>query len=180
MPGMVKWSLNTTRSAVLASLLWVAITQVDTGHFSFRNTPRPGLIPQEEAPFQNKIFLRGVSLSSWFSAMNPSGGTNINWSTRRSSSFSSGNISARLSPVSGSSSQFLGLTWPSFIYHGLSCTGGISVLRGIWGESSSFRNWKFWFSSIFLFSSIFSSDKVLNPISYCLKENPTWNSINLG
>ena len=67
--GMMKWSLKMIRSALAESFLLVLMTQVDTGHCSLRNTPRPGLMPQPLAPVQKRTFLRGSSEESWLSGV---------------------------------------------------------------------------------------------------------------
>ena len=72
--GMMKWSLKMMRSAVAESLLLVLMTQVDTGHFSLRKTPRPGLMPHPLAPVQKRTCDWSVSiiLSSDWSRREPS------------------------------------------------------------------------------------------------------------
>jgi hypothetical protein len=55
------------------------MTQVETGHFLLIKTPRPGLIPlQDAAPFQSRIFFTGASAVSWLAGTEPFGGTYIN------------------------------------------------------------------------------------------------------
>jgi hypothetical protein len=56
------------------------MTQVETGHFLLIKTPRPGLIPlQDAAPFQSRIFFTGASAVSWLAGTEPFGGTYISW-----------------------------------------------------------------------------------------------------
>jgi hypothetical protein len=58
--------------------LLVEMTQVETGHFLLIKTPRPGLIPlQDAAPFQSRIFFTGASAVSWLAGTEPFGGTYI-------------------------------------------------------------------------------------------------------
>ena len=84
---MMYLTLKTTRSALAPSMRLDEITQDETGHFSLRKTPLPGLRPpQDPKPFHIRIVLRGASESSIFSGMNPSGGTYINCSGILSSS----------------------------------------------------------------------------------------------
>ena len=134
--GMMKWSLNMIKSELPESFRLVLMTQVETGHFSwkvrvkgylshrcfyntFRKTPRPGLTPQPEAPVQKRIFFSGTSGLSWSVGIVPTGGRNINWEIIRSPGASSGNKVASLSPVSELTGQWWGQTSPSFMYQGL-------------------------------------------------------------
>jgi len=125
--GAEMWSLNNIRSASSASPLFVVMTQDDTGHSCFSNSPLPGLMPpQELAPFHRRIFFKGADGSNGSAGSTPAGGRNISCSGILSEGDSSGK---RL--WDWFCSEGFGSMTPPTIYQGRSWwTGGSDLLFG--------------------------------------------------